>query len=160
MSAASGKPAGRRVPDVGDADCGCAGPGAVCGWHTSKPAASGKPAAHTPPPVGKDGLPTPILVWYEKRGKELHITNEHLSDAPASVFRAAPDLLAACEAIEALIERCERCNGTGRRLDALEDACARCGGVGSTLYATAEIGSLRAAILKARGDSSPSKGGV
>ena len=74
--------------------------------------------------------------------------------ANAALIAAAPDLLAALEAIMLFVETCSDCDGTGCNPRHKADACRYCGGVGRVISpgAAGEIGNIEAAIARAKGE--------
>lgn len=73
------------------------------------------------------------------------------------LIAAAPDLLEACKALANLaIEKCPRCDGTGKReCGEVNEACSQCGGTGEETFNPHpdEIRQARAAIAKATGQN-------
>ena len=112
-----------------------------------------KQATHTPGPwkviEPQHGSPTEYLCV--ELDAETGYTTLEMLPADAYLMAASPDLLAAVEALLALVETCASCKGSGLSPRYTEDACEWCGGVGEQLRANGEIGTLRTAAAKARG---------
>ena len=61
------------------------------------------------------------------------------------------ELLRALEVCLEFVQQCESCAGTGKLQDTDIDACRDCGGVGEVVQIGPELGNIRDAIAKARG---------
>lgn len=87
------------------------------------------------------------------RNEEGRLVPNNPDGADARLIEAAPDLLAALEAVAALAIECDRCAGTGRDPSSSEefpDACHRCAGVGEYVpTAGPELTAIRKALAKA-----------